>query len=218
MKNTRNISSPDNEVNTARKDELVGGSNCCQIFARFVLDIFDNQIIMFDGIHWMGKERSTGQPAYYLEGKALERQLKRYTGLENTLELRKRLLENGILLQRKDKSSIVQERVPPAGTIKEKEKEQLKNGKASVWVLDQAAVRSALYGTQITTEEQSGEVSTKDIDKKDQVEDAVKDNEDTGNMEMPSNNAEKRDSSMIIECVREPSPAQAEIGFVQTVS
>ncbi len=218
MKNIRNISSPDYEVNTARKNELVGGSNCCQIFARFVLDIFDNQIIMFDGIHWMGKERSTGQPAYYLEGKALERQLKKLTGLENTLQLRKRLLGNGILIQRKDKSSIVQERVPPTGTIKENEKDRLKNGKASVWVLDLAAVHSALDGTQIITEEKSKEVSTKGINKKDQAEDAVKGIEDTGNIEMPSNKEEKQDSSMIIECVREPSPVPKELGFVETVS
>ncbi len=40
MKNIRNISSPDNEVNTERKDKLVDCPNCCQIFARFVLDIF----------------------------------------------------------------------------------------------------------------------------------------------------------------------------------
>lgn len=126
--------------------------NCCQIFARYVQDIFETKRIRYSGIHWTGIERSSGRPSYYLEGKKLERELYRHTGLDNTLELRRQLTQYGILLRRKNNASLIQERVPPESTISKREQERLKKGKIGVWVLDQAAVQTVAAQAETSVE------------------------------------------------------------------
>ena len=110
------------------------------IFSSWVQSVFASRGTRFSGIKWRGTEKRTGVEAFYLEGKLVETNFFKCSGIRLTPELRNQLTRDGVLMRRANKGSVVQERKPPEEIRKKYAARLTKAGKANVWVLKKNAV------------------------------------------------------------------------------
>lgn len=120
--------------------EPVSNEDVTSIFSRWVQSLFVSKGKKFSGIMWNGIEKRSGVEAFYLEGKLVETNFFKCSGIRLTPELRNQLTRDGVLMRRANKGSVVQERKPPEEIRKKYAARLTKAGKANVWVLKKNAV------------------------------------------------------------------------------